>query len=145
MEVIHLLVCTDVQRADDDFLPCHTLQHTLIRQELLFLIGIVRIFQIQEFTPEQSDTTGVVKQHCTDVVHTADIGIDVDLGAVLGDVFLAFQFQQQSLFLLVCTLLFQQTLASLLVRFHENFTGKAVYNCLGAVLHLFQKIAYPHR
>ena len=141
MEIVHLLVCTDVQRADNDFLPRHALQHTLVRQKLLFFVGIVIIFQIQKFAPEQSDTAGIVEQHCTDIVHTADVGIDVDFGAVPGNVFLAFQFQQQTLFLLVCLLLFQQPPASFLVRFHENLTGKAVYDRLCAVLYLFQKIA----
>ena len=56
LEVVSLLVCSDVQSTDDDLLAIHLGDHVLIYLELLFLCRVGVAAQIQELAAEQADT-----------------------------------------------------------------------------------------
>ena len=73
----------------------HAFQYTLIDPKLFILRGIVSVFQIEEFTSEKTYTSCIIQQHCTDIIHAADICVDFDFSAVKRNIFLALEFLKQ--------------------------------------------------
>ena len=112
-EIIHLLIRTDIECTDDDFLSCHCLGYLAVCCKLFFLGWIIPALQIKEFASEQSDAAGIICQYRCHIPNASDICIQVDLCSVLCDILLALEFLQQTLFLFILCFL-------LLVSFHNG-------------------------
>ncbi len=126
MEVITLLVRTDVQCTDDHRLSGHGFHHMPVYLELLLLCGEVFLLEIQEFAAEQADACRVVLHHGGQILAVANVRIQLDLLAVQRYGFLSAQGLQQCLLLLLLLLLLTIGLQCLRIRLHVN-------NALGAV------------
>ena len=102
-EIIHLLVRTDIECTDDDFLSCHCLGYLAVCCKLFFLGWIIPALQIKEFASEQSDAAGIICQYRCHIPDTSNVGIQVNFCSILCDVFFAFEFLQQTfLFFVLC-------------------------------------------
>ena len=110
LHIIDGLVRADVAGADDDLLGGQGLHHLLVGLELVLLGGVVLAVQVDELGAEQAHAAGVVLLDRAHVPDAADVGVDVDGGAVQGGVGLALQLLQQGLFLLILLLALLQGL-----------------------------------
>ena len=63
MEIIGLLIGTDIQGTNNHLFAAHALYYFLISLILFFLCGIILTAQIHEFTPEQTDSSGIAGQY----------------------------------------------------------------------------------
>ena len=59
-KIIGLLVRPDIQCTDDNLLFRHAFKHLTVCLELFFLGRVIGFSKIQEFTPEQPDSAGIV-------------------------------------------------------------------------------------
>ena len=75
VEVINLLVCSDIQCTDDDLFLSHRLSHIFIYFKLFFFRREIVIFQIQKLASEQSDACCIIFDHSSDIRCISDIGI----------------------------------------------------------------------
>ena len=100
--------------------------------------------EIQKFAAEQTDASGVVLQSAGHVAHTADVGVEIDLLSVQGNVFLSLQFLKKTLFLPVLLLRFAVLFQLLLRRVDKKPSLVSVHNShlsinIVAVIHADQR------
>ena len=126
MEILHLFVGANVERADNDALAVHGGGDFLVGLELLLLRRIVILRQIEELGAEQSDTLTVVVLDGDNVVGVADVAVDVDMASVEGDIFLSLHGGHQFLELLLLLHLVLEGLNREVVGVKDNLTGFAV-------------------
>ena len=91
IEIIDLLVRSDIQSTNDNFFAGHILSYGLVNLELLFLCRIVFFFQVYEFTSEKSDAFRIIGKYIRNITCTSDVGIKVELTTTLGNSFFTFQ------------------------------------------------------
>ena len=139
VEIGHLLVGSDVQRADDDLLSSHGLRYRLVGLKLLVLGGVVALFQIKELAPEQSDAAGVVGQRPRGVADASDVGVELDLPPAQGHIFLALELREELSLLFLLLKLLPVSRQRGLVRIHIKDPLFAVDNRhLSAHLRLYR-------
>ena len=136
MEIVHLLVRADIQGTDDHLLACHILSDGLVGLELFLLGGIIRFFQIQEFTAEQADAVRIVGQNLRRVSHASDVGIETDMLSVQRHIFLALQLLQQFSLPLFFLFLLLVKLQRLFIRI-QNQCGSDAVDYRGSSLQFF--------
>ena len=141
MEIVSLLVRADVQRADDNTFAAHALRDRLISLELLVLGRIVAALQVQKFRAEQADAAAVILQNRINICRRADIAVDHHIPAVFGHVRLALELIEQFFQRLLLGLLFEQTLALGVIRFHDRLAGLAVNDGVLALHFRLQRIS----
>ena len=105
MEVIHLLIRTDIKGTNDNLLTCHCLCNGLISLELSILCRIIIGSEVEKLTTEEADAASIILKYGRDITHTTDIGIEVHLPAIKSNILLTLEFEQQALLLFVFILL----------------------------------------
>ena len=110
LHVVHGLVRADITGAHDHLFGSQALQHLLVGLELVFLGGVIRAVQVDEFGAEQAHAARVVLLDRAHIAHAADVGKDLHGLAVQRGVGLALELGQQGQLLLVLLLAFFQAL-----------------------------------
>ena len=141
LEVIRLLVRTDVQRADNHALAAHALGNRLVRLELLLLGRIIIVLQIQELRAEQADAAAVIGEHLIHIVRRTDVAVYHDLAAVNRHILLALELIHEFLHGALLGVLLAQTLMRDFIRLNKQLTGLAVNPRGLALVVLAERIA----
>ena len=134
VEIIYLLVGTDVEGADDDLFARHALEHLAVGGELLLLRRVILALEIKELTAEQTYAARIVSEHRADPADAADVGVDVHLSTVESNVLLALELLEQLLLPDVRRLLFLKALDGLLIGRKEHLSRMTVHGNKAAVL-----------
>ncbi len=142
IEVADLLVCADVQGADDNLLGRHVRQDLLIGLILIVLGGIVVAVEIQELRPEQADAAGVVGLDGCHVLGRADVAVDTHALAVERLIGLSLELLEHLAKLDLLGALLHQTLAGRLVGIEHNVAGAAVHDHLAALILGLELVAH---
>ena len=116
----------------------------LVGLELLVLGGEGGGVQIEELAAEQADAAAVVDLHGVDVLGRADVAVDADGLAVLGQVGLALQGLQQALQALLLLTLLQQAVAGVVIGVDDQCAGAAVGDGLAAFVLRLEAVSYTH-
>ena len=129
IEIIDLLVCSDIKGTDDDFLTGHVLCYCLINLELLFLCRIIFFLQIYKFASEKSDTFRIIGKYVGNIAGTSNVCIKMKLTAALGNSLFSFQFFEHcTLCKFICTQVFV-FLKGFRIRINDQISALSVYNC----------------
>ena len=75
VEIIALLVCTNVQCTDDHSLACHSLCNLSVNLELFFLCWEIFLLQINKLTSEKTDSTSIILNDCCQILDVANISV----------------------------------------------------------------------
>ena len=89
MEIVHLLIGSDIKSTNNHLLACHRLSHALVSQKLRLLIRIILCLQIQKFTSKKSDARCIIGKNISNVTDTGNISIQLDMLTVCGHILLA--------------------------------------------------------
>ena len=126
VEAVSLLVGADVESSDDDLLAAHNLGDALVDSELFVLGGEGLGMQIDELGAEKSDAARVVLEHHRGVGNVADVGVNVDLGAVEGDVGLLLELLEKRSLLYVLDAFLVEGIEQILSRLNVDAVVVAV-------------------
>ena len=126
MEIIRLLVGTNVECADNDFFASQCLRNGLVGLKLLFFCGHAVTSDVEKFTSEQSDAASVICQNRGKILKASDIGVQIDLPAVNRYVILSLQFLEQTPFLQILVLFCRHLMDNFLIRIQVEGTSMSV-------------------
>ena len=129
IEIIDLLVRSDIQSTNDNFFAGHILSYGLVNLELLFLCRIVFFFQVYELTSEKSDAFRIIGKYIRNITCTSDVGIKVELTTALGNSFFTFQFFEHCT---LCKFIGTHILIffkGLCIRLNDQISALSVYDC----------------
>ena len=110
LHVVHSLVRADITGAHDHLFGGQAFQHLLVGLELVFLGGVIRAVQVDEFGAEQAHAARVILLDRAHIAHAADVGKDLHGLAVQRGVGFALELGQQGQLLLVLLLALFQAL-----------------------------------
>ena len=128
MKVTGLLVRADVQSADDNLFPGHSLHYPLVEHKLLIFGGVVLGIQIDKLAAEQADTLSVILQYQPNIPCVANIGVDLDFLAIQRHIGFLFQPLQKGLLFQIALVLFLHSGEQLLCGFNVNTVVVAIQN-----------------
>ncbi len=144
VQVRHLLVRADVERADNHGLFPHLLQNLFISLELLFFRRQGITAHVQKFAAEQPDSLRPVLQCALHVVRMGDVGIDTDADPRARNGGRMQQLQELFAVFPLLPLLFPVNGNGLPVRIYKDPPGGAVHNQGGAFPECVEPGAQAH-
>ena len=133
VEIIALLVCTNVQCTNDHSLACHSLCNLSVNLELFFLCWEIFFLQINKLTSEKTDSTSIILNDCCQILDVANISVQHYFLSVKSNVLFSFKGQKKLLSGKIFFLALLHLCQSRLIRIYIKCTVCTVYNSKSAI------------